>query len=113
MLLTQLQVMLHGRAVMSAILILESKALKIDWEQRETPSLILLSLVILLLSSSFIKFPVFLPRSHKQKTVSSEQKKKCRTGHYPINFKGIILGPKVDTFYWNYAVWLHSERQHL
>lgn len=90
--------MLQSRVVMSAILILGSKALKIDWEQRETPSLILLSLVILLLFSSFIKFPVFLPWSHKQKTVSSEQKKKCRTGHYPINFKGIILGPKVDTF---------------
>lgn len=26
------------------------------------------------------------------------REKKCRTGNYPVSFKGIILSPKVNTF---------------
>lgn len=31
-------------------------------------------------------------------------KQKYKVGNYLVNFKSIILGPKVNTFYWNYPV---------
>lgn len=32
-------------------------------------------------------------------------------GNYPVNFKGIILGSEVDSFYWNDPVWSGRESQ--
>ena len=37
------------------------------------------------------------------------EKEKYKVDNYPVNIKGIILGPKVNTFYWNYPVWLGRE----
>ena len=51
-----------------------------------------------------IKFLAFFLWELEDKGCVFGVKQKYKVGNYSVNFKSIILGPKVNTFYQNYPV---------